>query len=113
MTDSSARYTEDMSEISGFGGSYEQACRDMVIAGVEWFKRQDDPDPTIKTYRNVTGIAIPENEDAEALEEAMLETLDESPTGAMFQAAVNHVLFAAENGWEAYAEKMEREANDE
>ena len=28
-------YTDNMSEISGFGGGYEAACRAMVVAGLE------------------------------------------------------------------------------
>ena len=33
------RHTEDMGEISGFGGGYEKLCQDMLNAGVRILNR--------------------------------------------------------------------------
>ena len=35
-------FTPDMREISGFGGGYEQTCRNMLIAAVEWLDAHPD-----------------------------------------------------------------------
>lgn len=43
-------YTEGMGEISGFGGDYEQQCRAMVIAGVEWFDEHPDANPRFRGW---------------------------------------------------------------
>jgi len=44
IRDSKYKYTDDMGEISGFGGGYEQTCRNMVIAGIESFESSPEAD---------------------------------------------------------------------
>lgn len=108
-------WTENMGEISGFGGSYEAACRAMVIAGMEWWDANPDADPQYKTP--VTGdieivdVCIGYNADAEALDKVMTEAADKvdpngGMTGAMHEAAVSHIYFAHKNGWDVYQEKL-------
>lgn len=103
-------WTDDMREISGFGSSYEQACRTMVSQGCKWWSEHPEADPTVKTYNRVYGIAIAENPDAKTLEEAMMAGLPESPTGAMHQAALAHIIHRWKKkcggSWEKYQSVM-------
>jgi len=108
------QYTEDMGEISGFGGGYEQACRDMVLAGLKWLEENPDADPKFQGYKNVFGLILDDNDDAKALTKVMLAACKEGATGAMHHASVSHVMFISKNGWEEYCKKMrEREGGNE
>ena len=103
-------YTDEMSEISGFGGSYEAACRKMVIAGLEWLDEHPDADLKFGGFEGVYGLITDESEDAEALTKhiiaAVSNSQDGGPTGAMHQAAIQHILFIKRNGWDAYVREM-------
>jgi hypothetical protein len=105
-----------MAEISGFGGDYEKACRDMVRAGMEWFDAHPDADPRFRGYEGVYGILLDDNEDAKALSKAVCEAplviADGGPTGAMHQAAVSACLFIRARGWAAFVVHM-TEANSD
>lgn len=108
------RFTEDMGEISGFGGGYEQTCRNMLAAGIEWLDAHPDADPQFKGMRGVYGIINEENDDAKALSAAVIAAANGDCTGAMHQAVIGHCLFIKANGWEKYcAELRAREAEDE
>jgi hypothetical protein len=100
------KYAEGAREISGFGGGYEEACRNMVIRGMEWFDENPSASPKFKQYQNVFGIINEENPEAKSLTDTMLEVVGCDCTGAMMQASVNHVMYAAKNGWEKYMEEM-------
>jgi hypothetical protein len=100
------KFTKEMREISGMGGSYEQCCRDMVIAGANWLKNNPDKNPEWKTFKNVFGLTTDENEDAKELENILLEASGDDCTGAMMQAAMSHVGFIKLNGWDKYVEQM-------
>ena len=112
-------FTPEMREISGFGGSYEEACRIMVRAGMEWLDAHPDADPQFAGFKNVYGIISDSNADAEALTKAIMDAPVADPdtgepttigkagaTGAMHQAAVSHCMFIRKNGWDAYVERM-------
>lgn len=103
------QYTEDMAEISGFGGGYEEACRAMVVAGLEWLDANPDADPQFHGYKNIYGVISGDNEDAKALTEAVVGATDDC-TGAMHQATVTTVLWIRKNGWAEYVEKMRKAA---
>lgn len=100
------QYTPEMNEISGFGGGYEEVCRKMVIAGLEWADAKGDADPRWKESEQIYGITIDENEDAKAMQNAMLKAADNDCTGAMMQATMNHVLYVLKNGWDKYVALM-------
>lgn len=38
------KHTDDMGEISGFGGGYEAACQNMLSAGVKWLNEHQNAD---------------------------------------------------------------------
>lgn len=115
-------WREGMGEISGFGGSYEAACRAMLASTLEfWDTQPEEFNPIYEQYENVTGIAIDKNEDAKRLDEAMLaaefigphgtpQRAGEGASGAMHQAVVNHAFFIRANGWEAYVEALREES---
>lgn len=107
-------FTDDMREISGFGGTYEGACRVMVLAGLDWLDAHPDVAPKFSEYENVTGIINSENPEADAMIKAMCEAAEKygeqhnegGVTGAMVHATVHHTMYAHTNGWEAYAAEM-------
>lgn len=110
------QWTDDMGEISGFGGSYEQACRAMVLAGADWLDAHSSADPKFVEYKGIFGIVEPRNRDAKHLLRAMHKAAnryarsigcpDERATGAMTHAAVEHVMYIRANGWERYQRCM-------
>lgn len=101
-------YTDNSDEISGFGGSYEEGCRTMVIAGMEWWDAHPEADVRWKESQNITGIQFNESDDCKAMQKHMNEAVDNEATGAMMQACCNHILYARKHGWEKYIEKMDK-----
>ncbi len=112
-------WTEDMGEISGFGGGYEATCRAMVIAGIEWLDAHPTANPQFHSYKNIYGVISEDNEDAKALTKAV--TCDKVTggdcTGAMHQASIGNVLFAKKVGWKEFCQKrrehQKKEPTDE
>lgn len=102
-------FTPDMGEISGFGGDYEDACRAMVRAGLLFWDDQPERfDPHYKGMQNVYGICIDDNDDARALDKAILAAVDGDCTGAMHQAAIEHILAIRRHGWGWYVTEMRK-----
>ena len=110
-------WTEDMGEISGFGGSYEGACRVMVLAGIDWFEQNKESNPRFGEYENVTGIIDANNDAAKAMVKHMIDAADAyakecgdggGVTGAMVQYTVHHAMYAFREGWEKY-QRLRRE----
>lgn len=99
------KYTKTMSEISGMGGGYEEACRKMVIAGLAYLDKRAEADPRFSTFKHIYGIVKAENKDAQELEDAMLKVVDDA-TGAMMQACVSHIMWIRKNGWKNYVKEM-------
>lgn len=111
-------WTDDMGEISGFGGGYEAVCRALVLAGIQWCDEHPDAKPEAKSFKNVFGIVTAENDDAKAMEKAMMEApvyLDgkllqakarDDMTGAMHHAAMNHVFAYRRLGWDEYCRQL-------
>lgn len=93
-------YTKDMRELSGFGGSYEETCRRMAVAGAIWldmhpgelarwrerYDHQDDPQ--YRAFKDAIAAVAP------------------GCTGAMHGAAVSHACNIHFMGWDAYAAEM-------
>lgn len=102
---SEKKFVEGMSEISGFGGSYEVECRKMILNGVKWLKSHPDADPIFKGYENVYGICMADNEDSKEFDKAIMKGIEDA-TGAMHQAVISHIFFIKANGWDKYVEMM-------
>jgi hypothetical protein len=106
------QYTDDMREISGMGGGYEEACRKMVLAGLDWFDAHPNAEPHFTTCDNVYGIVNEDNDDAKALSEAVCAAED-GCSGAMHQATISHIMYIHLNGWDAYCNVMRRMKQEE
>lgn len=98
-------FEEGMSEVSGFGGSYERACRKMIKAGMEWFDEHPEADPQFGGYEGIYGIISMDNDDAKKLSKAVTASVDDC-TGAMHQATIGHILHIQKVGWKTYIEEM-------
>lgn len=103
------KYTDDMQEISGFGGGYEATCRSMVVAAMKWFDENPEAEPEWGEYKHIYGVTADENKDAKAMQAVMLEAANGDCTGAMMQASMGHARFAQKNGWAKYCQEL-REA---
>lgn len=100
-------FTEDMHEISGFGGGYEECCRRMLIAGIEWLDAHPNADPKFHGYKGIYGVITEDNADAKELSQAVIKaTGDYGATGAMHQAVIGAAMYIKANGWEAYVKEM-------
>lgn len=106
-------WTDEMGEISGFGGSYETACRKMVMRAATWLRAHEDADPTFGEIEGVFGISDAFNDDAKQAREEMVKAAKDvsgnagGPTGAMIHACTQHVVYISEYGWDEYKRQME------
>lgn len=99
-------YTDGCREISGFGGGYESACRDMVIVGMNWLDKNKKAKINFKQYKNIYGITFDESKDCKKMQKVML-AVNDGCSGAQMQACTNHIMFAHTNGWDKYIKEME------
>lgn len=118
------QWSEDMGEISGFGGGYEAACRAMVLAGIQWIDEHPSADPQFRGYEGIYGVINEENDDAKALVAAMMdapvyhdgkkiqEHVKDDCTGAMHHASCGHVMAYKRLGWDEYCRQL-RTRDDE
>lgn len=112
------QWSEDMGEISGFGGGYEAVCRAMVLAGIRWIDEHPDADLHFEASPQIFGVAIEKGHDAILLTAAMMdapvyhdgkllhEHVKQDCTGAMHHAAINHVLAYKRLGWVEYQRQL-------
>jgi hypothetical protein len=104
-------WSPEMGEISGFGGSYEEACQNMVRGGIRYAQENDVDFETLasqlKSCRAIFGVVDFDGEEARGFEDAIVEASGdpEGVTGAMVHAATSHSMFILANGWDAYVEK--------
>jgi hypothetical protein len=103
---SSYRHTDDMGEISGFGGGYEELCQDMLEAGVKWLNEHPKPDLQGHSFSGIYGIMVADSDDARAMERAVLDAAKEEATGAMHHSVMSRLFWIARNGWDAYCAEL-------
>lgn len=103
-------FTPQMDEISGFGGGYEDTCRKMLSAGLEWLDQNPSASPEFHGYKGVYGIIQEDNADAKALSDAVVAASGGDCTGAMHQAVISHCLFIKSHSWDEYVAKMSERA---
>ena len=89
-------WTDDMREISGFGGAYEEACREMVRAAVGAMLAIGEPRPVRR-----------DDPDFVKIEAAMMGAVPDCD-GAMFCASFIHAAYIWHNGWSAYCAESRR-----
>lgn len=90
------RHTEDMGEISGFSGGYEQACQDMLEAGCKWIEANKSAKTEGHSYSS---------DDAKAMEAAVMAACEDCSC-AMHHAVMSRLFYIAKNGWEKYCEEV-------
>jgi hypothetical protein len=95
-----------MKEISGFGGDYEDTCRKMLIAGIEWLDAHPDKAPIFKQNPDIFGLVKEDNAAAESLSAAIVDAAEGDATGAMHHAVIQHVMTVNQIGWDAYVQSM-------
>lgn len=101
-------------EISGFGGGYEDACRSMTIAAVDWLRKHPDD---VKEWHAAEAKYKKDNPDSryfppeiypkskDEFEKAVVAVCEDS-TGAMFGAAVGHATAIMSMGWDKYVDHV-------
>ncbi len=107
------KFTEDMSEISGLGGTYEAACRAMLKSGLDWWDTFSDANPKYHRFKGIYGICIEDNNDARDLDRAIQMgagsvDLNGEMMGEIHQAVVGSILYIRKHGWEKYKEQMRK-----
>lgn len=100
-------WEEGMGEISGFGGGYEEACRNMVYSGLAWLETKPNADLRAVEYKNVFGIITPDSADTQELDDAVASG-EPGCSGAMHHAAMSHVMYIAHHGWNKYVSEMKK-----
>lgn len=109
-------WTEEMGEISGFGGDYEEACRNMVRGGVRHVQENNVDLETllgqIKESPHIFGVVLFEGGEAKAFETAVVEASGDPSgvTGAMVHASCKHCLGILQNGWDEYVKIMSEQS---
>lgn len=110
----SFEFTDDMNEISGLGGAHERALRTAVVSGAKWWLLHPEADPIIEGDESLCKGGNP---DGEALLRAVNETiftgddgvkvpLENVLTPSMYYAAMYHIVWIGEHGWDNYATAM-------
>jgi len=100
-------WKEGMSQLSGFGGGYEEACQKMLRAGLQWLEENPEADPLVTHNPQIYDIVNEENQAAKDLSAAVMAAIPDC-SGAMHQAAMSHCLYIKKNGWENYVEESIR-----
>ena len=95
-----ASWTEDMGEISGFGGGYEEACRRMVCAGVDWLIANGQD-----FVASGGGFTFGDDVVRRTFDDAVA-AVETGCSGAMHGSASSHACAIFWKGWDHYAETM-------
>lgn len=106
------RHTEEMGEISGFGGGYESCCQDMLEAGVKWLAERPDANLEGHSFKGIYGIMVPDSDDAKELDKVVIDASGGEASGAMHHAVMSRLFFISKNGWDVYAEKVTEAQKD-
>jgi hypothetical protein len=106
-------HTDEMGEISGFGGGYEECCREMLQAGVKWLDEHPQADPKFRAYSGVYGLVMEDNPDGKQLTGVVIKAAKGEATGAMHHAVIARLIFIKKAGWEEYVKQCIAEKNKE
>ena len=100
-------FEDGMRETSGFGGFYEENCREMVKTGLEWFDDHPDAAPMFSGWVGIFGLVEKDNDAAKELSHAVVASVNDC-TGAMHHAVIAHVMHAHKVGWSEYVKDMKK-----
>ena len=98
----SRKWTDDMGEVSGMGGTYEQACRWGVMRGADFMLdnfEQFDPDVALTADGTWASAAY------DLLSTEISESIS-GLSGAMHGAIMGHCRFICREGWDTYCKAM-------
>ena len=99
-------------DISGFGGGYEATCQKMLLNGLRFLKDKPDFDWSgYRTFENVYGICSAVNDNAQALDKAIMNGIDDA-TGAMHQAVIFHLSYIHQHSYEEWLAEAQREGRE-
>ena len=97
-----------MGEISGFGGGYEETCRNMLYGALAYLDEHcathEKKKQTVKLFFDQLRSDSPTQE--HPLEKAIMDACKDDCTGAMHGAVVSHLQCIINNGWDKWAAKM-------
>lgn len=97
-------------DISGMGGSYEWGCQTMLRAGIKFLKEHPDFHFDYQGFKNVYGIVWTDTPWGKKLDKVLLgATAPDSPTGAMHQAVISHLMYIHKHGYEKWLEHFPKE----
>ena len=107
------RHTQDMGEMSGFGGEYEETCQKMLEAGVLWLNDHPDCLLVIGSVPGVIGIVNPESDDAKELTDTIVNASRDKEgksncTGAMVHELLGRLFYIRHNGWDKYCVEVRK-----
>lgn len=96
-----------MDQISGFGGGYEEHCRNLARACVAWLEEHRSS----LVFQDDGSFRFGSTDDeARAAYDRMCDHVDNATgnqsSGAQVGAAASHGAFIFAKGWDAYAESM-------
>jgi hypothetical protein len=95
-------------DISGFGGSYEAGCQQMLLNGMKFLNEHPNFDFRVyKSSPQVFGLCIGEGETAEALDKAVCAGVD--PSGAMHHAVISHLAYIQKHGYDGWLAQAEKQ----
>lgn len=98
-------------DLTGFGGGYEATTQKMLWNGVR-FVQGKNLQPVYLESKNLIGVAIAEGNEAEDLDKAIMEGIDDA-TGAMHQCAVGHIRYINKNGYAKWFKMMSEARKEE
>jgi len=105
-------WNDEMDEVSGLGGEYEEACREMIAAGLQWLEDNDGPVVKFSGGQNVTARIGPAAGEIDDLREHMASVVEFDVTPSMLHVCVKHALYAYDIGWLSYTTRMEDRYRD-
>lgn len=93
--------------LSGFGGSYENACQLMVSEGIKAMQELGIPDP-----KEFGEFGFGESERAKQIQSRMCKAVNNDATGAQMGVSLSLAFYISKNGRDKLIEKMQAEAPD-
>ena len=104
----------EMGEISGFGGGYEETCRNMLYGALAYLDEHcTTQEEKINAVAKLVDDLRDRNYKNNGIEKAIMKACENDCTGAMHNAAVSHLMFLTKNGYEKYKnELIEREKKE-
>jgi len=96
VSKSNFKFTDDMADVTGMGGRYEQGVRESIVVGLEWLAKHPD--------KNIAKAG-----DKKELE-AVIDEYGPGHSGASFGAVMSHIKMATEKGWDNYVSESRQVA---